>query len=75
MQTTLQLDEVHFKTALERASARGQTIEQYVQWLIDVDAWTSDEILEPIRRGFEQTSDMELDELLARARDAARGAG
>jgi hypothetical protein len=72
MQTTLTLDEAHFKTACEKARARGESAEQYVQWLIDTHVATSDEILEPIRRGFEGIPDDELDALLARAQVAAR---
>ena len=69
---TLTLDEPHSKTALQQAAARGQSPEQYVQALIDADARTFDQILEPVRHGFETMADDELDDLLTRANAAAR---
>jgi hypothetical protein len=58
----------------ERAQAHGATLEQYLQLLIEADNQTFDEILEPVRQGFESMSDDELDGLLARAKKAAQEA-
>jgi hypothetical protein len=72
MQTTLILDEPHFKTAAEKARVRGQSPEQYVQALIDADAADFDEILKPIREGFDAMGDAEIDDLFDRAQSAVR---
>lgn len=72
MQTTLTLDESHFKTVWDKARERGQSPEQYVQALIDADAVSFDEILKPIRDGFDGVADTELDDLFARAQIEAR---
>lgn len=72
MQTTLTLDEPHFKVLSEKARARGQSPEQYVQALIDADAATFDVILEPVRQGFDSMTDTEIDDLFGRAQVAAR---
>jgi hypothetical protein len=72
MKTTVTLDEVHFKAAADKARALGKTPEQYVQLLIEADTRTFDEILDPVRAGFDSMSDDEVDALLERARRAAR---
>ena len=60
---TLALDEQHFRVAEENARALGKTPEQYLQALIDADSNSFDEILRPIRSGFDQMSDDQLDSL------------
>lgn len=72
MARTLTLDERHYQTVADKARALGKTPEQYVQALIDADARTFDEILKPVREGFDSTNDRELDALFIRARSAAR---
>lgn len=71
MDTTVTLDELHFKTAVDKARALGRTPAQSVQSLIDADSRSFDEILEPVRRGFDSMTD-EVDALFERARKAAR---
>ncbi|HEY8747727.1 MAG TPA: hypothetical protein VIM11_07125 [Tepidisphaeraceae bacterium] len=61
------LDEQHYQVAADKARSRGQTPEQYLQELIDADARTFDEILHPVRQGFESMSDEEVDGLWNRA--------
>ncbi|HSI31990.1 MAG: hypothetical protein ACAI43_20520 [Phycisphaerae bacterium] len=75
MATTVILDEAHYSAAPTRARAQGQTPEEYIQSLIDADARSFDEILGPVRAGFETTPDTELDEVLGRANRAARQSG
>lgn len=72
MNTTLTLDEPHFRLASEKARLVGKTPEQYVQSLIDADGYTFDDILRPVRQGFASMADDELDELFDRAKKAAR---
>jgi hypothetical protein len=72
MNTTVTLDETHFKLIAEKARALGKTPEQYLHALIDADGRTFDEILEPARRGFDSMSDDALDDLFDRAKTAAR---
>ena len=48
------------------------TPEQYLQALIDADDRSIDDILAPVRAGFESMSDGDLDDLMARAKNAAR---
>ena len=72
MDTTVKLDEVHFRVAAEKARVLGKTPEQYLQSLIDADSRSFDEILRPARKGFEAMSDEELDGLFDRAKKAAR---
>jgi hypothetical protein len=69
--TTLTLDKKHFQTLAAHARKRGQTPQAYVQSLIEADR-TFDEILAPVRKAFESTSDEELDALFSRANQAAR---
>ena len=69
------LDEKHFRAAEQNARALGKTPEQYLQALIDADSRSFDEILHPIRSGFDQMSDEQLDGLFERAQKAARQDG
>lgn len=72
MDTIIKLDETRFRTVSAKAQALGKTPEQYVESLIDSDNLTFDQILNPVRQGFDATSDQELDELFERARESAR---
>jgi len=72
MDTSITLDETHFKLAAEKARAIGKTPQQYLHSLIEADSRSFDEILDPARRGFEAMSDDEVDALFDRARKAAR---
>jgi hypothetical protein len=69
---SVQLDDEHYRAAETTARSLGKTPEQYVQALIEADSRSFDEILAPVRGGFEKMGDGELDELLDRARSAAR---
>jgi hypothetical protein len=69
------LDEEHFRVAEAKARVLGKTPEQYLQALIDADSQSFDDILEPVRRGFDSMSDSEIDDLFDRARKAARQSG
>lgn len=73
MSTTIILDEQHYKTVVESAKSAGKTLEQFLHALIDAHARTFDEILDPARKGFDAMSDEDIDGLLDRARNAARG--
>ena len=72
MNTTITLDESHFKAVSDKARAAGKTPEQYLHDLIDADNRSFDEILQPVRQGFDSIPDDELDDLLDRAQKAAR---
>jgi hypothetical protein len=72
MNTTVTLDETHFKAVAEKARALGETPEQYLQRLIEADSRSFDEILLPVRKGFDPMSDGEIDGLMDRARKSAR---
>jgi hypothetical protein len=67
------LDEGHFRAAQEQARAMGKTPEQYLQTLIEAASQTFDEILLPVRQGFDGMSDAEIEALFNRAKKAARG--
>ncbi len=67
------LDDKHFRVAEEQARAMGKTPEQYLQTLIEAASQTFDEILLPVREGFDGMGDPEIDALFDRARKAARG--
>ena len=69
------LDEKHFRVAEKNARALGKTPEQYLECLIDADSRSFDEILDPVRKGFDSMSDSEIDELFERARKASRQQG
>lgn len=68
----LALEEKHFRAAEEKARALGTTPEQYVQSLIEADSRSFDEILRPVREGFEGMSDAEIDDVFERATGEAR---
>ena len=68
MNTTVVLDQKHFQMLMAEAKATGQTPEEFLHSLIDARARSFDEILEPLRKGFERTSDKELNEMFDRAR-------
>ena len=72
MDTTITLDERHFHAAAERARELGTTPEVYVQALIDQAGRSFDEILAPVRKGFEAMSDDEIEGLFDRATKSAR---
>jgi hypothetical protein len=72
MDTTIILDEPHFRLALDKARSLGTTPDRYLAALIDADSRSFDQILEPVRKGFESMSDDELDGLTDRALKAAR---
>jgi len=73
MQTTVTLDESHFKVVRENARALGKTPEEYIRSLIDAaDARSFDDILKPVRQGFDAMGDEEIDDLFDRAQKAAR---
>ena len=71
MDTTIKLDKLHFKTALDNASALGMTLRQYIHALIDADNYSFDQILAPARKGFEDMTDDQIDYLFDSARKAA----
>ena len=72
MDMTVTLDEPHFRLAAEKARAMGKKPQEYLQALIDADARSFDDILRPIRQGFDSMGDEELDALFERAKQAAR---
>jgi hypothetical protein len=74
MDTTITLDESHVQRALDKAKTLGTTPDRYLAGLIDADARSFDEILEPVRKGFESMGDDEVDGLMERALNAARSA-
>jgi len=72
MDTTITLDERHYKTAAKKARALGTTPKQYVQSLIDAAGRTFDEILAPVRSDFRRSgmTEDDLDHLVSDARKA-----
>jgi len=72
MDTTIILDEPHFRVVVDKAKALGTTPDRYLAALIDADARSFDQILDPARNGFQSMSDDELDGLMDRAVRAAR---
>ena len=72
MDTTITLDEPHFRLALDKAKSLGTTPDCYLAALIEADARSFDQILEPVRKGFEPMNDDELDGLMDRALKGAR---
>ena len=72
MDTTINLDESHFRIVVDKARALGTTPDRYLAALIDADVRSFDQILEPVRKGFESMNDDELDGLMDRAVKAAR---
>lgn len=75
MDTTITLDEKHFRAVEEKARQRGTTPQAYVHALIEEDNRTFDEILAPVHKGFEAMSDDDLDALFDRAQNHARSNG
>ncbi len=72
MDTTITLDEPHFRLAADKARFLGTTPDLYLAALIEADIRSFDRILEPVRKGFEAMSDDDLDALMDRAVTAAR---
>jgi hypothetical protein len=72
MNTTISLDERHFKTAVKQARSLGTTPQRYVQSLIDAASQTFDEILKPVRDDFRRSglTEDQLDEVVSDARKA-----
>ena len=70
------LDEKHFRVAEQKARALGTTPDEYIRRLIESDLLADqplDQILAPIRKGFEHLSDEQLDSLFADAKKRADG--
>ena len=72
MDTTVTLDEPHFKKIAEQAASLGKTPAEYLELLIDAAHQTFDEILAPARAGFDAMSDADVDALFVRARQGVR---
>jgi len=72
MDTSIPLDEKHFKVAIEAAQQLGTTPQAYIESLIDQANLTYDEILAPARKGFEKVSDQQLDDLYDEALKSVR---
>ena len=72
MGKTITIDERRYDSVAEKARAAGKSPEQYLEALIDADQRTFDQVLQPIRRGFESMTDEEIDALFDRASKAAR---
>ncbi|HEY4328401.1 MAG TPA: hypothetical protein VGN88_01595 [Phycisphaerae bacterium] len=72
MGMTVTIDELHFNAAAKRAKDLGTTPEAYIESLIDHASKSFDDILAPIRKGFESMSDKDLDDLFDRAKKHAR---
>lgn len=71
------LDEKRFRAAEERARALGTTTEEYVGRLIELDLRAEepfDQLLRPVREGFQHLDDDEIDKLFTDARKRARDA-
>ena len=75
MDTTIILDEPHFRQVVDKAQSLGTTPDRYLAALIDADARSFDQILEPVRKGFDSMTDDEVDGLMDRAVKAARSGG
>ncbi len=71
------LDEAHFLAAEEKARALGTSTGEFVGRLIDVaqalDDLSFDQLLTPVRKGFEHLSDSELDNLFSDAKKTING--
>jgi len=74
MSTTITLDKRHFNAASRKARELGKTPARYVESLIDAATMSFDEILGPVRKGFEKCgiSEAELDDSVMEARKAFR---
>ena len=71
------LDEEHFRVAEDKARALGTTTDEFVTKLIDaeqaLDELSFDELLAPVRKGFDHLNDEELDTLFAAAKARISG--
>jgi len=72
MNTSVTLDKKHFQAASEKAKKLGTTPKAYIESLIEHANRSFDDILAPIRKGFEGMSDEDLDTLFQKANSAAR---
>jgi hypothetical protein len=72
METKIILDEPHFLIAVDKAKALGTTPDRYLAALIDADIRSFDQILDPVRKGFESMDDQEVNGLMERALKAVR---
>jgi hypothetical protein len=74
MDTTIILDERHFKTAVEKARELGTTPQGYIHSLIDAADNALQELLAPVRQAVKESgmSEDELTEMLERAKHEMR---
>jgi len=74
MDTSIKLDERHFKMVTEKSRELGMTPRAYVQSLIDADVKTLDELLAPVRDAVKESGMTEegLTELLEKAKHDMR---
>jgi hypothetical protein len=67
------LDEEHFQVAEDKARELGTTTDEFVSRLIDTEKALAelsfDQLLAPVREGFDHLSDDELDRLFSDAKD------
>jgi hypothetical protein len=71
MSKAVTLNEQHYQVVADKARARGQTPEQYLEELIAADTRTFDDLLGPVRKGFDTMSDEELEKMWDRAKNAS----
>jgi phage gp29-like protein len=71
------LDEEHFRVVEDKARALGTTTDAFVTKLIDaaeaLDELSFDELLAPVRKGFDHLNDEELDTIFAEAKSRISG--
>jgi hypothetical protein len=74
MDTTIALDEQHYKTAVEKARGLGTTPQSYIHSLIDAADSTLDQLLTPVRQAVKESgmSEDELTEMLERSKHEMR---
>jgi hypothetical protein len=74
MNTTITLDEQHFKTAVEKARELGTTPQSYIHSLIDAADGALEELLAPVRQAVKESgmSEDDLTEMLERAKHEMR---
>jgi len=74
MNTSITLDEHHFKTAAEEARKLGTTPEAYVQSLIDAATTAFDDLAAPFQESFSRSgaTEDELDAAITEARRALK---
>ena len=72
METTVTLDERHYRAAVEKARELGKTPGRYIESLIEAATSSFDEILEPVREAFRNSgvSEAELEDTVTKARKA-----